>query len=73
MTITASVLRKDIYQLLDQILATGIPLTVKRKSGIVKIVPEKTGSRFSRLKEHKCMKCDPKELVHMDWSGEWKP
>ncbi len=73
MTVTASVLRKDIYQLLDQVLATGKPLSVKRKNGVVKIVPEKPVSKLSRLKEHNCIIGDPEDLVHMDWSKEWKP
>lgn len=76
MTVTASVLRKDIYQLLDQVLATGKPLKVKRKNGTVTIVPDQTVSKFSkleRLKKHDCILGDPEDLVHMDWSGEWKP
>ena len=73
MTVTASVLRKDIYQLLDQVLATGKPLTVKRKSGVVKIVPDPSVSKIARLKKHACIQGDPDNLVHMDWSGEWTP
>ena len=73
MTITASVLRKNIYQLLDQILVTGKPLIVKRKSGLLKIVPKKSVSRFSKLKPRQGLHGDPEDIVHMDWSGEWKP
>lgn len=76
MTVTASALRKDIYQLLDQVLATGKPLTVKRKNGTVKIVPDQPVSRISkleRLQKHDCIVGDPEDLVHMDWSKEWKP
>ena len=73
MTVTASVLRKDIYQLLDQVLATGKPLTIKRRSGTVKIVPDKPVSKFSKLKKRNGLQGDPEDLVHMDWSGEWKP
>jgi len=73
MTVTASVLRKDIYQLLDTVLATGKPLEVKRKSGTVKIVAEQSSSKMARLKKQECIKGDPEELVHSDWSGEWRP
>ncbi len=73
MTVTASVLRKNIYQLLDKVLATGKPLEVKRKSGTVKIIAEHTPSKMERLKKHSCIQGDPEALVHSDWSGEWKP
>jgi len=73
MTVTASVLRKDIYQLLDQVLATGKPLVVKRKSGVVKIVPDKPVSKLSKLKPRNGLHGDPEDIVHMDWSKEWKP
>jgi len=73
MTVTASVLRKDIYHLLDQVLETGKPLEVKRKSGTVKIVAEQHMAKLARLKKHACIQGDPEELVHSDWSGEWNP
>lgn len=73
MTVTASVLRKDIYQLLDKVLATGRPLEVKRKHGTVKIIAEQRSPKMARLKKHDCMIGDPEALVHSDWSGEWRP
>ena len=73
MTVTASVLRKDIYHLLDRVLETGTPLEVKRKSGTVKIVAEQSVGKMARLKKHDCIKGDPEELVRSDWSGEWNP
>jgi len=73
MTVTASVLRKDIYHLLDQVLETGKPLAVKRKSGMVKIVAEQPTAKLARLKKHACIPGDPEDLVHSDWSGEWNP
>jgi hypothetical protein len=73
MTVTASVLRKNIYHMLDKVLATGKPLEVKRKQGVVKIIAEQTSSKLERLKKHSCIQGDPEELVHSDWSGEWQP
>lgn len=73
MTVTASVLRKDIYHLLDQVLETGKPLAVKRKSGMVNIVAEEPPAKMARLKKHACIPGDPEDLVHSDWSGEWNP
>jgi hypothetical protein len=73
MVVTASALRKDIYHLLDQVLETGKPLEVKRKSGTVKIVAGKNLTKLERLKKHDCIQGNPEELVHSDWSGEWNP
>ena len=73
MTVTASVLRKNIYQLLDEVLETGKPLDVQRKNGTLKIVPEQPPAKLARLKKRNCISGDPEELVHSDWSGEWNP
>ena len=73
MTVTASVLRKNIYHLLDEVLETGKPIDVKRKNGMVKIVAEQPEAKLARLKKHDCIQGDPEELVHSDWSGEWNP
>lgn len=73
MTVTASALRKDIYHLLDEVVETGKALEVQRKNGTVKIVAEQSAPKMARLKKHDCIKGDPEDLVHSDWSGEWQP
>lgn len=73
MTVTASSLRKDIYHMLDEVLATGKPLEVKRKRGTLKIVAESPLPKMERLTKHDCISGDPEDLVHSDWSGEWNP
>ncbi len=72
MEITISTLRQNIYQLLDKVLETGIPLEVKRKGMILKIMPPEETDKLSNLSERDVMNCDPEELVHIDWSSEWK-
>jgi prevent-host-death family protein len=72
--ITASELRANIYRILDQVLETGIPIEIKRKSGIVRIVPVKPRSKLSRLKKRDgFVQGDSDDFIEMDWSGEWKP
>lgn len=73
MTVTASVLRKNIYRLLDEVLETGKSLDIQRKKGLLKVVVEQPPSKLARLKKHNCIQGDPEALVHSDWSGEWKP
>ncbi|MBN1672220.1 MAG: type II toxin-antitoxin system Phd/YefM family antitoxin [Kiritimatiellae bacterium] len=73
MALTASKLRENIYRLLDQAIETGKALEVERKGQIVKVVPPRFRSKLSRLVKRPCIKGDPEALVHIDWSGEWKP
>jgi hypothetical protein len=40
MVVTASKLRAEIYNILDEALKTGIPVEVIRKERVLKIVPE---------------------------------
>ena len=74
MKINTSQLRANIYKLLDRVLETGIPLKIERKGRTLTILPDEPPSRLSRLQRRDTfIKGDPADLVHMDWSGEWKP
>jgi len=71
MKITASKLRENIYGILDQALATGVPVEVIRKGKILKIVPEVKPDKLSRLKKRNYIVGDPDDLVDIDWLHEW--
>ena len=73
MTVTASGLRQNIYCLLDEVIETGQPLEVKRGGHRLKIIAEKPVSKLARLRPHKIIRGNPEDLVHLDWSREWKP
>lgn len=73
MDVTASRLRQNIYRLLDRVASTGIPLVIRRKAGIVKVVAEKKTGKLARLKKRNIIKGDPRDIIHMDWSKEWHP
>ena len=76
MTITASKLRENIYKVLDQILATGVPVEIERRGRRLRIVPadESPRTKLARLEPRpKAIVGDPEDLVHLDWSAEWKP
>lgn len=74
MTVTASQLRQNVYQLLDRVLETGIPLTIERKGRILEIVPRQRRSKLDNLKPRPdYLLSDPEELVHLDWSDQWRP
>lgn len=74
MTVTASQLRQNVYQLLDRVLETGIPLEIERKGKILEIVPRRRRSKLDNLKPRSgYLLSDPEELVHLDWSDQWRP
>lgn len=74
MAVTASELRANIYKLLDQALETGRPIEVERKGKIFRIMPPEQISKLARLpRRARFIRGDADELVHMDWSSEWKP
>jgi antitoxin (DNA-binding transcriptional repressor) of toxin-antitoxin stability system len=74
MKLTASRLRANIYRILDQVLETGEPVEIERRGRILRIVAVEPESWLDRIVPIPgFLKCDPDEIVHMDWSSEWKP
>ncbi len=73
MTVSSTKLRENVYALLDEVLETGTPLEVKRKGRKLLIVPQKPVSKLSRLRVRPTIQGNPEDLVHLDWSKEWKP
>ena len=69
--VSASKLREDIYNILDEVLQSGVPVEVLRKGRLLRIVPEDRPSKLSRLKKRDIVIGDPDELVEMDWSADW--
>ncbi len=70
--ITISKLREDIYNVLDRVLTTGVPVEINRKGKVLKIIAPKGQSKFGNNKKHDVLKGDSQSIIHMDWSGEWK-
>ena len=70
--IKPSHLREDIYNLLDRIIETGIPLEIKRKGKILKVMLDKKASKLSNLKKRDVMSTDPQSYIHLDWSKKWQ-
>lgn len=76
MAVTASKLRENVYRILDQVLETGEPVEIIRGGRMLKIVPvgEPRQRKLERLaKRPDVLLTDPEELVHLDWSKEWRP
>jgi len=74
MPITVTQLRQDIYRVLDEVIETGVPLEIERKGAILKIVPEKRRQKLDLLEPRDdYLRGDPEDIVHLDWSREWRP
>ena len=72
MALTASRLRQDIYRILDRVAETGIPVEIRRKGKMLKIIAVEVPSKLSNLETRQGFVVgDPEDLVHLDWSGEW--
>ncbi len=72
-TLTASKLREDIYRVLDHVLATGEPVEIERNGRRLRIVPDEPPSRLGKLiRRDDVVVGDSDDLVHVDWSGEWR-
>lgn len=72
--ITASHLRQNIYRILDEVIETGRPVEIERKGSVLRIETErKAQSIFETLTPHPgSIVGDAEDLVHIDWSSEWK-
>jgi hypothetical protein len=56
---------------LDRVVETGTPLVIARKGRSLRVVCDREGGRLARLVRRNCLKGDPEDIVHMDWSGTW--
>ena len=71
MILTATKLRQNLYNILDGVIDSGIPVEIERKGVLLKIVPEERMNKWDRLEEHHVINGNPESLVSVDWSGEW--
>ena len=76
--LTASRLRANVYRVLDQVLETGVPVEIERHGRRLRILPVSAGGRrvagkLAKLKPRAYLRCAPEQLIHIDWSREWRP
>jgi len=65
---------EDILQLLDTVVETGTPAELERKGKRLIISPAEKYRNLDKLVEHPDFLIgNLEELVHLDWSSEWKP
>jgi prevent-host-death family protein len=73
MSISITKLRADLYKIVDQVIETGLPVEIERHGKKVQIIALDKKSKLVNLTPHPgTIIGDPDDLVHMDWSNEWK-
>ena len=69
-SVTATELRGNIYQLLEEVLTTGVPLEVKKGGKKLRIMPVEDVDKLKNLTyQPEVIRGDPEDLVHMEWEG----
>lgn len=67
-TITATELRSNIYNLLDEVLETGVPLEISKGGKRLHIIPAEEINKLHNLIERPgVIVGDPDDLIHMEW------
>lgn len=70
-TISVTELRGNIYQLLDEVLKTGIPLEIIKGDKKLKIIPVEQPDKLQNLiSRPNVIKGNPDDLVHITWEKE---
>lgn len=71
---SASRLRANLYRLLDRVAETGEPLEIERKGRVLRIeVLPRTDPLVGLSAHPDAVPGDLEDLVHLDWSEEWRP
>jgi len=73
MLVTPSQLRANLYNLLDEVLKTGIPLDIKRNGEILHIIADKKPSKLAQIKAKVITNACDDELINTQWDKAWKP
>jgi hypothetical protein len=70
-TVTPTQLRTNIYNLLDEVLKTGLPLEIKKGDKKLRIVPVDEVDKLKNLAARPdAIQGDPDDLVEIDWMDE---
>lgn len=72
-TVTPTQLRANIYQLLEEILNTGIPLEINKGGQKLRIVPVEKVDKFQNLVSRpEVIQGEPEALVDIHWADAVK-
>jgi hypothetical protein len=70
-SITPTELRANIYQLLDEVLKTGVPLKIRKGDRTLTIWPDEKKDKLQNLVDRPhAIQGDPEDLAHISWENE---
>lgn len=70
--ISLTELRGKLYQLIDQTIASGVPIEIERKGHILKISLENSPAKMDRLiRRPEIILNKNDDLIHADWMKNW--
>ena len=70
-SVTPTELRRDLFNLLDEVLGTGLPLEINRGGKRLKIVPMTEVDKFQNLvRRPEVILGDADDLVSLGWEQE---
>lgn len=70
-SISVTELRGNIYQLLDEVLKTGIPIEITKGGKKLKIIPVEQPDKLQNLiSRPNVIKGNPDDLVNISWEKE---
>jgi len=68
-SVTVGEFRQNIYELLDRVLDTGLPLEIVRNGRRLRVVPGEAQRKLDLIVKHDdYIVGDPEKLVHINWS-----
>jgi len=71
--ITASQLRDNVCRILDEVIETGKPASIRYKGVILTIERPKQVTRLAKLKKRPGIFVgDVEDVIHIDWMEEWR-
>lgn len=68
MSLSITKLRADLYNIIDNVIATGIPAAIERKGRQIKIIVDDNQlPKLNNLVAHpNVIQCDPESLINLD-------
>lgn len=70
-SITPTQLRKNLYNLLDEVINTGVPIQINRGGKILQITPVEKVHKLDNLISRPDVICgNPDDIVNLTWEGE---
>ncbi len=69
MPMSLTALRQQLFKVVDQVIATGLPIEIKRKGHVVKIILDDRKSKLANLVGHDCIVGDPEDFVGLSLHG----